>query len=425
MKQGWYLIPHKEPYRLLETLPLFPTPSLTVSRLTRYLRDLLESDDLLQDVWVQGEISNYTRATSGHVYLTLKDAEAALRCVIWRTTAARISIPLQSGIAIEAHGAISVYERDGAYQLYIDAVRPVGEGALFQAFVRLKARLEAEGLFDPARKRKIPSFPRRIGLVTSPTGAALQDMLNTLQRRYPLAEVLLAPTSVQGEDAPAEIVHALAALQRGEERPDVILVARGGGSLEDLWAFNDEQVVRAIAACEVPVITGVGHETDFTLADFAADLRAPTPTAAATLATPDRADLHIELERQQHRLEGAMRQHLAWARAALSLNGERLQRRSPLGLVREERQRLDARGERLARALYRRLELYRASLAESRARLQSLNPLSVLQRGFAVIERPTGELVTRAAQATPGDEVRLRLADGTLEAQIHHVEIQP
>jgi len=409
----------------LETLPLFPPPSLTVSRLTRYLRDLLEGDELLQDVWVQGEISNYTRATSGHIYLTLKDAEAALRCVIWRTTAAHLPIALQSGMAIEAHGAISVYERDGAYQLYIDAVRPAGEGALFQAFLRLKARLEAEGLFDPARKRKIPPFPRRIGLVTSPTGAALQDMLNILRHRYPLAEVLLAPTSVQGEEAPAEIVRALKALQRLEEQPDVILVARGGGSLEDLWAFNDEQVVRAIAACAVPVITGVGHETDFTLADFAADLRAPTPTAAATLATPDRADLRIELERQQRRLEGAMRQHLTWARAALSLHRERLQRRSPLGLVREERQRLDARGERLARALYRRLELSRASLAAHRARLQSLNPLSVLQRGFAVIERPTGELVTRAAQAAPGDEVRLRLADGTLEAQIHHVEIQP
>lgn len=409
----------------METLPLFPTPSLTVSHLTRYLRELLESDDLLQDVWVQGEISNYTRATSGHVYLTLKDAEAALRCVIWRTAAARISIPLQSGMAIEAHGAISVYERDGTYQLYIDAVRPAGEGALFQAFLRLKARLEAEGLFDPARKRKIPPFPRRIGLVTSPAGAALQDMLNTLRRRYPLAEVLLAPTSVQGAEAPAEIVRALRALQRGAERPDVILVARGGGSLEDLWAFNDEQVVRAIAGCEVPVITGVGHETDFTLADFAADLRAPTPTAAATLATPDRADLRLELERQQHRLEGTMRQYLAWARAALSLNRERLQRRSPLSRVREERQRLDARGERLARALYRRLERYRSSLAEHRAHLHSLNPLSVLQRGFAVIERPTGELVTRAAQAAAGDEVRLRLADGTLEAQIQHVEIQP
>lgn len=409
----------------METLPLFPTPSLTVSRLTRYLRELLESDDLLQDVWVQGEISNYTRATSGHVYLTLKDAEAALRCVIWRATAARISIPLQSGMAIEAHGAIGLYERDGAYQLYIDAVRPAGEGALFQAFLRLKARLEAEGLFDPARKRKIPPFPQRIGLVTSPAGAALQDMLNTLRRRYPLAEVWLAPTSVQGDEAPAEIVRALAALQRGEERPDVILVARGGGSLEDLWAFNDERVVRAIAACEVPVITGVGHETDFTLADFAADLRAPTPTAAATLATPDRADLRIELERQQQRLEGAMRQHLAWARAGLSLNRERLHRRSPLSLVREERQRLDTRGDRLARAFYHRLEQYRASLAENRARLQSLNPLSVLQRGFAVIERPTGELVTRAAQAAPGDEVRLRLADGTLDAQIQHVEILP
>jgi exodeoxyribonuclease VII large subunit len=271
----------------LEALPLFPPQARSVSDVTRYLRDLFDSDDILRDVWVQGEISNFTRAASGHIYMTLKDAGAALRCVIWRTTAQRLQVAMQNGLAVEAHGAISIYERDGAYQLYIDALRPAGEGLLYQEFLRLKARLEAEGLFDEARKRPIPTFPRRIGLVTSPTGAALQDMLNTLRHRYPLAEVILAPSAVQGLEAPAELVRAIGALNRGTP-PDVIILARGGGSLEDLWAFNDESVVRAVASSQAPIITGVGHETDFTLADFAADLRAPTPPARRCWLPPIR-----------------------------------------------------------------------------------------------------------------------------------------
>ena len=213
--------------------------SLSVSDLTRYLRELLESDEILRDIWVVGEISNLSRPSSGHVYLTLKDAGAALRCVIWRSTMLRLPVNLSNGQAVEAHGQIGVYERDGAYQLYIDVVRPAGEGKLYQEFLRLKARLESEGLFDEERKRALPERPHRIGIVTSPTGAALQDMLNTLQRRYPLAEVVLAPAAVQGDNAPGEIVRGIGALNRLGD-VDVILVARGGGSLEDLWAFNDE-----------------------------------------------------------------------------------------------------------------------------------------------------------------------------------------
>ena len=282
---------------------LFRT-SLTVTDLTRYLRQVLESDPVLQDVWVNGEISNLSRPSSGHIYFTLKDAGAALKCVIWRSTMLKLRIDLQSGMAVEAHGQVSLYERDGAYQLYVDAVRPAGEGRLYQEFMRLKARLEAEGLFDEERKRSLPERPRRIGIVTSPTGAALQDMLNTLQRRYPLAEVLVAGAAVQGVEAPPEIVRGIRALNR-LPGVDVILVARGGGSLEDLWAFNDERVVRAIVASRVPVVSGVGHETDFTLADFAADRRAPTPTGAAVMVTPDVADLKITLNRQQERLNTA------------------------------------------------------------------------------------------------------------------------
>ncbi|HLO16062.1 MAG TPA: exodeoxyribonuclease VII large subunit, partial [Anaerolineales bacterium] len=238
----------------------------TVSRLTFYIRKLLEENETLQDIWVQGEISNLSRPASGHVYFTLKDSSAALKCVMWKTSAARLGIPLQDGKAVEVHGKIGVYEVSGQYQLYADQIRPVGEGALYQEFMRLKAMLEAEGLFAPERKRPIPMFPQRIGIVTSATGAALRDMLNTLRRRLPLVEVLLAPSPVQGSEAPPALVQAIQALVL--QSPDVILLARGGGSIEDLWAFNDERVVRAVAGSAVPVICGVGHETDFTLCDF-------------------------------------------------------------------------------------------------------------------------------------------------------------
>ncbi|MBI4926880.1 MAG: exodeoxyribonuclease VII large subunit [Anaerolineae bacterium] len=403
-------------------LPLFQPSSLSVSGLTRYLRELLEADAILQDVWVQGEISNFTRASSGHVYLTLKDAYAALKCVIWRTTALRIRIPLQNGMAVEAHGAIGLYERDGAYQLYIDAVRPAGEGYLYQEFLRLKARLEADGLFEESRKRPLPALPQRIGLVTSPTGAALQDMLNTLARRYPLADVLLAPSPVQGDEAPPRLVAAIQSLNRLSPPPDVIILARGGGSIEDLWAFNDESVVRAVAASAVPIVTGVGHETDVTLVDFAADLRAPTPTGAAALATPDRADLIIGLERLQNRLVSAAVIRLGELRAEQALLQSRLLRHSPERNLLDEAQRLDAAQLRLKRAAQVHLSMQRAALDGLSARLKALNPLEVLQRGYALVQRPDGSLLTRAANALPPEPVQIRLADGTLTANITHVE---
>src|SRR5512145_2072257 len=262
---------------------LFSTQQWTVSKLTFYIRKLLEENEVLQDVWVQGEISNLSRPASGHVYFTLKDSSAALKCVMWKTSAARLRIGLQDGMEVEVHGRVGVYEVSGQYQLYADQIRPVGEGALYQEFMRLKSMLEAEGLFDPGHKRPIPMLPKRIGIVTSATGAALRDMLNTLRRRLPVVEVLLAPSPVQGVEAPPALVNAIQSLNI--QSPDVILLARGGGSIEDLWAFNDERVVRAVATSDIPIICGVGHETDFTLCDFAADLRAPTPTAAAELAT--------------------------------------------------------------------------------------------------------------------------------------------
>ena len=288
----------------MSQIPLFSHQipvSWSVTDLTRYLRELLESDELLQDVWVQGEVSNLSRPASGHLYLTLKDDSASLRCVMWRNAVLRQGFVPRDGDAIQVHGAISIYEAGGQYQLYADIFRPAGEGALFQEFLRLKALLETEGLFDPQRKRPIPSRPRCIGIVTSPTGAALQDMLNTLKRRYPLVEVVLAPTPVQGDAAPLGIITALHDVVR-VANPDVIILARGGGSIEDLWAFNDERVARAIAASPVPVITGVGHETDFTIADFVSDLRAPTPTAGFHVChhRPKIQDARLERPADQH-----------------------------------------------------------------------------------------------------------------------------
>lgn len=406
----------------MKSFPLFQLPSLSVTELTRYLRNLLDSDEVLSDLWVQGEISNLSRPSSGHVYFTLKDSGAALKCVIWRSTALRIRFGLQTGLAVEAHGAISIYERDGQYQLYVDAIRPAGEGLLFQEFIRLKERLEAEGLFDPERKRELPSRPEKIGIVTSPTGAALQDMLNTLRARYPLAEVILSPCAVQGDGAPGEIVAALGRLTR-QAQPDVILLARGGGSLEDLWAFNDERVVRAIAASPVPVITGVGHETDFTLADFVSDARAPTPTGAAVMATPDRADLASELYSLQTRLGSAMLVSVSNHWQNLDTLRQRLERTSPERKILSDRQVTDDLQQRGLRAVRHILALQRARLDGARSRLVALNPSAILQRGYALVQRQDGQIARSAREIQPGEDLSIRMRDGRLSTRVEQIEL--
>jgi exodeoxyribonuclease VII large subunit len=404
----------------MEQPGLFPTIAVSVSELTHYVRTLLEGDEILQDIWVQGEISNLSQPHSRHVYFTLKDAEASLRCVIWRPVAAYIPVTLRDGLSIEVHGSIGVYEKGGQYQLYVNAVRRMGEGLLYQEFLRLKARLEAEGLFDEARKRPIPERPRVIGVVTSPTGAALQDVLNTLRQRYPLAEVVLSPTSVQGDAAPPEIVEAIELINR-KVHPDVLLLVRGGGSLEDLWAFNDERVVRAVVASEAPVITGVGHETDFTLVDFASDLRAPTPTGAAMLASPAISEIWSELDEVKRRLEYAMEEVLDEEQARLRELGTRLELVSPSWRVRNGLQRLDELNERLLRAGAGSLRLRQVHLQSLHNRLGSLNPLAVLKRGFAVVQRPDGSLVLSIRQVASGDEVGVRLSDGKFDARVEEI----
>jgi exodeoxyribonuclease VII large subunit len=402
----------------MQQMALFDaSPRWTVSNLTRHLRQLLEADPELQGIWVEGEISNLSRPSSGHIYFTLKDSGAALRCVMWKMDAARLRFSLQDGMAVEVHGSLGIYEVAGQYQLYADILRPLGEGALYQEFLRLKALLEAEGLFDPARKRAIPISPRRIGIVTSPTGAALRDMLNTLRRRMPLAEVVLAPAPVQGEEAPPKLVEALRSLNR-IAAPEVILLARGGGSIEDLWAFNDERVVRAVCESQAPVITGVGHETDFTLADFAADLRAPTPTAAAELATNITVlDLRQSIIERLQILKGSM--DILFERQRNLLEGfqNSLRISSPIRRVQTERQRVDEMSRRGNAAQAHRLELAEARLMGLENRLIALSPLAVLQRGYAVVTK-NKRVVASTSQVQEGDALRVRLQDGEFGARV-------
>lgn len=398
----------------MSQLPLF-TPHLpdtwTVTDLTRYLRELLESDGLLQDVWVTGEVSNFSRPASGHVYFTLKDSSASLRCVMWRNAVLRQSFTPRDGDAIEVHGAISIYEAGGQYQLYADVIRQAGEGALYQEFLRLKALLEAEGLFAPERKRPIPLKPTRIGIVTSPTGAALQDMLNTLRRRYPLVEVVLAPTPVQGVEAPQGIITAIHDVVR-IAHPDVIILARGGGSIEDLWAFNDEHVARAIAASPVPVITGIGHETDFTIADFVADLRAPTPTAAAELSTPNQADLRLDLSDLNDRLNRLLQSFTSELRWAFQGFENQLERNSPLIQIQSNSQRIDELDRRLSATASHLLQLARIHQTGIFQHMAALNPMAVLERGYAIVTNQARDTISRVSQVSRAESLNVQVSDG-------------
>jgi exodeoxyribonuclease VII large subunit len=390
----------------------------TVSEVTSYIRELFDLDDGLQDVWVEGEVSNLTQARSGHLYFTLKDAEAQLKCVMWRWEAAALPFLPQHGDAVRAHGRVSVYEAGGVYQLYADWLRPVGRGDLHRQFEELKARLEAEGLFEPERKKPIPPFPRRIGVVTSADAAAWRDVQNVLSRRFPLVEVLLAPTLVQGVEAPSQIVRALAELD-GRDDVDLIILTRGGGSLEDLWAFNDERVARAVAGCRHPVISGVGHETDFTIADFAADLRAPTPSAAAELATPDVQELAAKLVTLQRGLVGALAGRLELIRWRLDAATRALRVLSPSGRLLNLTQRLDELQARADRAMAGWLRMRRQQIAGLERALMTVNPLATLARGYAIVSRADSDrVVTDPAQVTAGDRLGVQVHRGRFEAQV-------
>jgi exodeoxyribonuclease VII large subunit len=390
--------------------------SVTVTDLTRYIRQMFELDYRLQDVWVQGEISNLSRPSSGHVYFTLKDSGAAIKCAMWRTSVTSNIQRLREGDAILAHGKISVYEIQGTYQLYVDAIQMAGVGDLYQQFELLKAKLQAEGLFAPDRKRALPEVVHAIGIVTSPTGAALQDMLNIIRRRWPLLRVVLAPTPVQGDDAPPKIIAALERLYRRDDL-DAILIARGGGSIEDLWCFNDERVARVIARSPVPTISGVGHEVDFTIADFVADLRAPTPSAAAELITPDQDEVRSALGDYGATLDVLMSDRIRQSRLLVQLNERALAHLSPRVKLANARQRLDDASGKMQAALLNNLVLRRERINGLAAQLNAYNPLNVLARGYAVVRKENGEVVRSVSQVTVDERLTIRVSDGEFKTK--------
>jgi exodeoxyribonuclease VII large subunit len=444
-----------------DSKPLAAREVYTPSALTRFVRDLLE--DTLPLIWIEGEISNFSKPASGHLYFTLKDNAAQVRCAMFKPRSTWLRFKPGDGLRVLARARVSLYEARGEFQLIVESLEEAGEGALQRAFEQLKAKLAAEGLFDAHLKRAIPTFPRRIGVITSPTGAAVRDVLSVLARRFPLVEVDILPAPVQGKEAPAAIVAMLDAAAKAR-RHDVLLLTRGGGSLEDLWAFNDEAVARAIRAGTIPIISAIGHEIDFTIADFAADLRAPTPSAAAELLVPDGADLSRALSRQRQRIEqllqrnlesrtqrldyllarlNAQRPQARLARAAERLHllqrrlvdrvDNALERRSmrlahartrllaqhPAAVLARAEERASAARERLRIDISQGLQRRSARLAELARTLHAVSPLATLQRGYAILfERESGAIVRSVKQATPGRALRARLSDGEVALRV-------
>ena len=395
---------------------------LTVAQVNEYVKYLLDSASVLKTVTVRGEISNFkNHYQSGHYYFTLKDSDSQLRSVMFRSSAQKLPFIPQDGMRVLATGRISAFVRDGQYQLYCDAMVPDGVGALAVAYEQLKRRLAAEGLFAEARKKPLPPIPARVGIITSPTGAAVRDLISVSGRRFPAAEIVLYPVLVQGDGAPPQLIEAIRYFNR-TKRADVLIIGRGGGSLEDLWAFNNEELVREIARSEIPVISAVGHETDFTLCDFVADRRAPTPSAAAEIALPDREELRRRLARDASAAGSALRTRLEAYRKRLEALAAHRVLSSPLTAVEEKRTLLLREERALARAAELALSRWRRRFAESTAKLQALDPMSVITRGYAAVYTDEGIVVRSVKQLCADETICLRLSDGTVTARVLETE---
>ena len=412
---------------------------LNVSQVNAYIKEMLDSDGLLGGLCIRGELSNYKKYPSGHHYFTLKDGTSALKCVMFRSSAMRLRFRPENGMMVLAAGRITVYPRDGVYQLYCVSMNPEGAGDLSIAFEQLKSKLSAEGLFAPEHKKPLPKYPHRIAIITSPAGAAVHDMLRILRHRYPLSQVKILPVRVQGELAAGEIADAIDYANRYEVA-DLIITGRGGGSMEDLWAFNEEIVARAIYRSRIPVISAVGHEPDVTISDYVADLRAATPSNAAELATPDQAELRQQIEAQRQRLKQNLEKRLKLARQQLELRKNARVMSSPMQYLEDRQLELDRTLERLSFSMNSRLKTARAelSLREERlpdafqraqmkrrnrvenmaARLDAMSPLKVLSRGYSITENDRGEAVKSAAQLRENEYITIRLHRGQVEAQV-------
>lgn len=392
------------------------TDAFTVSELNNYIKNIFENSRTLSSVTVRGEISNFTNHRSGHLYFSLKDAEGQIRAVMFKSRAMTLKFMPESGMKVIIHGSVTVYPRDGSYQIYVSSMQPDGIGALYLAYEQLKEKLLAEGLFDEEYKKTIPQFPRRIGVITSPTGAAVRDIINVSGRRYPNADLFIYPALVQGEGAEQSLISALDYLDKSG-LCDVIIIGRGGGSIEDLWAFNSEALARRIFAARVPIISAVGHETDFTICDFVADMRAPTPSAAAELAVPDRKELLMRIDSYNERLHSALLLRLERSRERLEALSQRTSAQRMSEFIQLRRDETRAYCEKAKSSMILLLDRYREALAREVAKANAMNPLSVLSRGYSVAENERG-VVKSVDDLKVGDEVRLIFADGSAHAHV-------
>ncbi|MBQ7922979.1 MAG: exodeoxyribonuclease VII large subunit [Clostridia bacterium] len=396
--------------------------ALTVSQLNEYIKHILERDPRLSDIYVKGEISNFkNHYGTGHYYFTLKDETGMLRAVMFKASAQKMPFIPEDGMKVIAHGRISAFVRDGQYQIYCDSMEPDGVGALYIAFEQLKRKLESEGLFDPARKRPLPKIPSRVGIITSPTGAAVRDMINVCGRRFPFATLVLYPSLVQGPDAPPQLIAGMRYFNEKSD-VDVIIIGRGGGAIEDLWAFNNEELAREIAASSIPVISAVGHETDFTICDFVADKRAPTPSAAAELAVPDTAELKRKIGNIVTRESGILRTILARYRERLTTYQNSRALTTPRALIDDKKMLVAMLSEKLERSEEYLLNNKRSVLKNNASTLSVLNPLSVLARGFSAVYTDDGSLLKSVNQLQAGEKIHVRAEDGAVLAEV--IEVQ-
>ena len=393
----------------------------SVTQLNEYVRMLLDGNAVLSDIWIKGEISNFTNHRTGHMYFSVKDAGASVRVVMFKAHAARLKFEPRDGMKVLLHGRVSAYVPGGQYQFYADLMEADGLGSLYLAFEQCKARLQAEGLFDPARKKQIPRLPGRVGIITSPTGAAIRDIINVTGRRYPQGELLIFPSLVQGEQAAAYLAGGIRYFNRAQN-VDVIIIGRGGGSIEDLWAFNDERLAREIAASAIPVISAVGHETDFTICDFVADLRAPTPSAAAELVFPDRLALKAELDARLARIGALTLSGVQARKRQLQTLSASRALRSPATVLAEKQMRVDELWLRLQSAGQQMTERKKQTLGAAVGKLEALSPLAVLQRGYAVATDRDGGVATSASAFEVGQSMTVRFADGAVNATVQSIE---
>lgn len=391
--------------------------ALSVTQINLYIKEVISRDDVLSDVLVKGELSNFKAHSSGHMYMSLKDESGVMRAVMFRSAAARLNFRPQNGMKVIAHGRVAVYERDGQYQLYIDDMQQEGQGDLYAAFEQLKKKLAAEGLFDPKHKKPLPKYPKKVGVVTAPTGAAIRDIINVLSRRFSYSDVVLYPVLVQGENSAASIVSAIEYFNV-TELADVLIVGRGGGSIEDLWSFNEEVVARAIYNSRIPIVSAVGHEIDFTISDFVADLRAPTPSAAAELVVPSQIELNEKFNNVYRMLYRQAMQVIERGKMRVERCSDRPVFKNPLSKINDERQYLDSLSHMFETACKAALRTKRQGLAEAAAKLNGLSPLGTLGRGYSLTKDNSGRVVRSVSQVSSGDMINVTVADGDFSARV-------